>query len=396
MRDETARRSPRLRVAVVTETYPPEMNGVAHTLQRVVHSLRARGHEVSVTRPRQGADRAPPRQDTLTQGLPLPGYPGLQFGLPAWPQLRRQWQASRPDVAYIATEGPLGYSALGVAGRLGIPTLTGLHTRFDHYSRHYGAALLGPAIQRYLQRFHNRSAGTLVPTRALAARLAARGFRNLRVWGRGVDTVLFDPARRSRPLRESWGVGGAGLAILYVGRVAPEKNIGLAVDAYQAIRERDPSARLIVVGEGPALETLRRSCPGAVLTGPQRGEALATHFASGDLFLFPSLTETFGNVVIEAMASGLAVVAFDDAAAGELIESGRNGWLARRSHDVDFLRCAVLAASLSEQRAACAAAARATAEQHRWPLLIDRFEELLLETVGGASTASLGAAQLAD
>lgn len=372
-------RSP-LRLSIVTETYPPEINGVANTLRQMVSGLGARGHQLLLIRP--GQNRAarhaghPVVSEALTAGLPLPGYPGLQLGLPAGRRIRRLWQQFRPQAVYIATEGPLGRSALQAARGLGIPALTGMHTNFAQYSRHYGVGLLSPIIQRYLRQFHNRSSGTLTPTREMADTLLQYGFRNIHTWPRGVDAELFDPGRRDPTLRTQWGADATAPVVLYVGRIAPEKNVDLALRAYRAIAAKIPAARFVLVGDGPARERLQHACPEAVFTGAKVGEELARHYASGDLFLFPSLTETFGNVVLEAMASGLAVIAYDTAAAKELIEDGENGRVSSPGDETAFVRQARDLARQPEAFARLGTAARATALQHAWPAVIARLETL--------------------
>ena len=318
-----------LRVALVTETYPPEVNGVAMTIGRLVDGLLSRGHSVHLVRPRQHAAeerrREGPLSETLVRGIPIPRYDSLKAGLPTFGALRRAWLRDRPDIAHIATEGPLGWSALNAALGLGIPVSTGLHTNFHSYSSHYGLGLLLGPIYRYLRWFHNRAACTMVPTESLRASLAADGFRNLAVVSRGVDTVLFDPRHRSAPLRTCWGAEGDAPVALYTGRLAPEKNLALVLSTWRAMRAQDPRTRLVLVGDGPARSALEASEPDVVFAGMRRGVDLATHYASADFFLFPSLTETFGNVTLEAMASGLAVVAFDYAAAAEHIDNDRSG-----------------------------------------------------------------------
>ena len=255
-----------LRVAVVTETYPPEINGVANTMRHLVAGLRGRGHQVLVIRPRQGADRAPavtgPPDETLVPGLPLPGYRGLRIGLPVFWRLRRWWRAQAPDLVYIATEGPLGHAALAAARAASIPTVTGFHTQFQQYSGHYGLGLLGEPIARSLRRFHNRSDATLAPTAELRDRLTAQGFTNVQVFGRGVDTALFSPARRRADLRAQWGCGPTDPVLLHVGRLAAEKNIGLVLDAFAGVRVALPNAQCVLVGDGPELTRLRRTYQG--------------------------------------------------------------------------------------------------------------------------------------
>src|SRR5262245_46249772 len=177
----------RWRVCVVSETYPPEINGVAMTLARLVDGLRGRGHTVSVVRPRQRVDRFDDRRDSdevLVHGAPLPGYGGLQIGLPAGGALRRHWRERRPDVIYVATEGPLGWSAVRAARRLRLPVVSGFHTNFHGYARHYHAGWLTRLVLRYLRNFHNRTTSTVVATADLRARLSALGFTNLSVLGR--------------------------------------------------------------------------------------------------------------------------------------------------------------------------------------------------------------------
>jgi glycosyltransferase involved in cell wall biosynthesis len=306
----------------------------------------------------------------------------VRFGLPAGPFLRRRWRDHRPDVVHVVTEGPLGWSAVRTARRLGIPVTSGFHTNFDHYSVHYGLGWLRPAIATYLRSLHRQAMATLVPTVALAAELAGEGIPGVRVVGRGVDTGLFDPARRSAALRASWGAADQDLVCLYVGRLAAEKNLDLIVRSFAGIREVQPSARLVWVGDGPSRALLAQSPLPQHFAGVQRGAELATHYASADLFLFPSLTETYGNVVAEAMASGLPVLAYHSAAAAELIADGANGVSVTPGDAVAYGAAARrIAAADPDWRRRLGAAARQTMLARGWEQVVARFEAVLNETV---------------
>ncbi|MBI2396975.1 MAG: glycosyltransferase family 1 protein [Xanthomonadales bacterium] len=355
-----------MRIAVVTETYPPEINGVALTVQNFVEQFAALGHEVLLTRPRQLAADAPllPRgvREQLVRGANLPRYPGLRFGLPSGAELRRFWSDHAPEAVYVATEGPLGWSAVAAASALGIPAATGFHTRFDDFVAHYGAGFLTPLVFAWLRRFHNRAGATLVPTRELQQFLLDKGFRHVHHLARGVDTGLFSPARRSESLRREWGLAAGQLAVIHVGRIAAEKNLGLLARALHAIQAVRPDARCIVVGDGPALPALRAAHPQFHFAGMRRGDDLATHFASGDLFLFPSLSETFGNVTLEAMASGVATVAFDYGAAREHLQHGRSGAAVAFGNADAFVHAAVELAVDAGLRRRCALAALDTVQ----------------------------------
>ncbi len=378
-----------LRVAVVTETYPPEINGVAMTTGRMVDGLVAAGHRVDLIRPRQAheggsiqlADGAEGVEEMLSRGIPLPRYANLQLGLPARKVLLRRWSVQRPDVVQVVTEGPLGWSALTAARKLRLPVISEFHTNFHRYSGHYGVGWLKRPIAAYLRKFHNRADLTLVPTRALCGELAEQGIARVDVVSRGVDTALFDPARRSASLRRSWGLEEDDLAVVYVGRIAPEKNLALLEKAFDAIRARQPRARLILVGSGPAAQALQARQPAAVFCGPRSGPFLAEHYASGDLFLFPSLTETYGNVVAEALASGLPVVAYRDAAARELIEHQVHGWLAEPGDEAAFVAGAVALAEAPELRARQRLSARERVASLAWQAIVERLVALQRQVI---------------
>jgi glycosyltransferase involved in cell wall biosynthesis len=363
-----------LRVALVTETWPPEVNGVAMTVSRLVEGLRQRGHHVDVIRPRQKGDATNPTQDVLVRGLPLPGYKGLQFGLTANRRLRKLWQGVRPDIVHVVTEGPLGWSALWQANALKLPVTSSYHTHFDGYSKHYNAGLIRPIVSGFLQRFHRRTLSTMAPTRVLVDSLTRARVPGARVLGRGVDTQLFDPARRSSTLRAQWGASDDSLIVTNVGRLAPEKNLRLAARAFDAILAQHPKARMVWVGDGPSRASLERRYPNHIFSGAKRGEELASHYASADIFLFPSLTETYGNVVPEAMASGLAVVAYNDAAAAELIDSGTHGLTAPADDEEAFIQRACHIANDATLRAICRSAARQRVEPITWDAVVGDFE----------------------
>lgn len=347
-----------MRYAIVSETYPPEVNGVALTVQALEQGLRRHDHEVAVVRPRQPGEHRGNADELLVHGAALPRYPGLRFGLPATRTLQARWAATRPDAIYVATEGPLGWSALRAARRLGIPVATGFHTRFDQYMCNYGAGFLAAPALAWMRRFHNRGNATLVPTRELAGFLHARGFDHVVLLPRAVDAGRFHPGRRDPRLREQWGVGERDLVALYVGRIAPEKNLDLAVRAFRRVQQVRPEARFVWVGDGPSRLQLQRDNPDFIFTGVQRDDALARHYASGDLFLFPSLSETFGNVTLEAMASGLATIAFDYGAAREHLCDGLHGAAIAVDDDEGFVAASLRIASDDQRRTAMAGAAR--------------------------------------
>ena len=378
-----------LRVAFVTETYPPEINGVSLTVARFVEGLHALDHEVQLIRPHQRSAVEPKAaalvtdrfHEVLMRGLPIPRYPDLRMGVPSKRALVRLWSTRRPDVVHIATEGPLGWSALQAAQHLKIPVTSDFRTNFHAYTRHYGLGWLRKPVMGYLRKFHNATLRTLVPTEALRLDLEACGFRHLAVVSRGVDTALFHPGRRSAALRQAWGADDGSLVVMCVGRLAAEKNLDLLVKAWCAIAARGVSSRLVLVGDGPQRQTLAARLPDAVFAGQRRGEDLAAHFASADLFLFPSMTETFGNVVTEAMASALPVVAFDHAAAAVLLCDGDNGWRVPLGDEQAFIEAAVRAAQDPGRRKGIAAAALATAAELGWDCVVRRFEAELLDVV---------------
>jgi len=377
-------------LALVTETYPPEVNGVAMTLSRLASGLCAREHHVTLVRPRQRGEAAfGPRihnaADDLDQwlvaGWPIPFYNSLRIGAPASGMLQRRWQDSRPDVVHVATEGPLGYSALKTARRLGIPITSSFHTNFHQYGGHYGLSFGRNLALRYLRWFHNETACTLVPTDEMRTGLAGQHFERLAVLSRGVDARLFSPAKRSEVLRHSWNAGPDDPVVLCVGRLAAEKNLYLAVEAYKAMRLINPRSRFVLVGDGPLRSKLEDRYPDFIYAGTRRGEELAAYYASSDVFLFSSVTETFGNVVTEALASGLVVAGYDYAAMRQHVRAGINGYAAKFEDKAAFVQMARDAISRRTDWPALRVAARTTALTISWEAIVAQFEAKLASVI---------------
>lgn len=369
-----------MKLCIVTETYPPEVNGVAMTLSRIANGLRQQGHSVSIVRPRQSseAQNASYPNELIVPGMPLPGYDGLRFGLPCRKTLRKHWKHDRPDIIYVATEGPLGQSAISAAEKLDIPVTSGFHTNFHEYMKHYKLPILERLVGSFLRKTHNRTLRTFAPSKDVIAQLEAMGVQGTRLLGRGVDTELFNPSKRSAELRQRWGVDpDTGIVAIFVSRIAAEKNIPLTVKAFERIKQSHPEAACVFVGDGPERAKIEKQHPDFIFSGMQKGEDLARHYASADLFVFPSITETFGNVVTEAMASGLVTVAYDYAAPGRYIENGKNGFIANFDSPNDYLKQLDQALDHIENWPSLREAARKTAGGLGWERIISEFAEEL-------------------
>ncbi len=382
-------------ICVVTETYPPEINGVALTLAQLVKGLLARGHTVSVVHPKQrnrptsyGSESGLYSEAILVRGLPLPGYHGLQFGMPAKRLLRRSWRHHPPAAIYVATEGPLGWSAMRAARSLGIPTVSGFHTNFHHYCKHYGVGWLQDLALRYLRWFHNQTECTLVANEDLRARLQRARFNNVSVLERGVDSQLFAPERRSTELRREWGLSDNDPVLIYVGRIAAEKNLEVAIEAYRAMRVFNERIKFVIVGDGPLRRALQRDHAELIFAGMQTGAQLARHYASADVFLFPSETETFGNVTLEAMASGLVVIAYNYAGAKLHITHGETGVLVRFGDVKAFVDSACSLIRAPQAVKTIRRQAREYGASLNWPRVVEQFETLLMSAGARARTAS--------
>ncbi|MBC2600649.1 glycosyltransferase [Puniceicoccus vermicola] len=372
-----------MKITLVTETFPPEINGVAMTLEKLALGLSRLGHQVSVIRPRQKEEPEPRPEfaEIPVAGIALPGYSELNMGLPVFHKIDELWRESRPDAVYLATEGPLGIAALLVALVRGILPVSGFHTNFHEYMRHYKLQWMEQIAEQYLRTVHNSTWRTFGPSRDLLGRLEEAGFRNLRLLERGVDTTLFTPERRSEELRKSWGAPPDSPVFLTVGRVASEKNMQLLFRAWEKIRTQRPDARLVIVGDGPERKALEKAWPDALFAGARRGDDLAAHYASADFFLFPSITETFGNVVTEALASGLVVLAFDYAAPGKFIQHEENGFIVPFKNEEAFLTVADCLTPSDQDWSAMREAARETGLQLSWEAVLERFVKDLREAI---------------
>lgn len=368
-----------VKIALVTETFPPEVNGVAMTFGVIVDELIRRRNRVTVYRPRGPRPRptaAGGFDEVPMPGIPIPGYSFLRLGLPARASLERRWRSDRPDLVHVATEGPLGASAVGAALRLGVPVTSSYHTQFHAYAEHYGLGLLRRPVLAWLRRLHNRTRRTFAPTKELCAELGRLGFRRLSVLSRGVDRH-FSPGSRSEALRCDWGAAPGDPVVLHAGRMAEEKNYPLLLETFRAMRAAEPRLRCVLVGDGPLRPKLKRDFPWASFAGFMDRPQLARYYASADIYVHPSLTETFGNVLTEAMASGLAVAAFDYAAARQFIRTGVNGIAVPRDRPADLIAAAVRLATEPELRARLGSAATNLARELSWEAVVARFEEEL-------------------
>lgn len=334
-----------LRIAVVTETWPPEVNGVAVTLSKLIHHLGQRHHSIQLIRPKQNKEDAGHESsgwsEMLMRGLPIPRYPQLKLGLPKKNALIKAWTLRRPDLVHIATEGPLSWSALQAAQVLRLPVTSDFRTNFHSYCQHYGVGWLTKPIMAYLKKFHNRTAYTMVPTQSMKFQLEALGFRNLRVVARGVDMTVFQPGKRSNTLRQSWSADAQTMVLLSVGRLAAEKNLELTIQTYQTLKQAGRRVKMVFAGDGPLRSVTQSQCPDAIFLGMCTQEQLSEIYASADLLVFPSMTETFGNVTLESLASATPVLAYNSAAAGAFIEHDKNGWLAECDDAKQFVNCAL-------------------------------------------------------
>ncbi len=378
-----------MRIAVVTETWPPEVNGVALTLSKLVHLLSQRNHTIQLIRPRQDKNDTGSSPagwtEILLRGLPIPRYPQLKLGMPSKKTLIKAWRHKRPDLIHIATEGPLGWSALQAAQVLRLPVTSDFRTNFASYSKHYGVGWLSKSIMAYLRKFHNRTSCTMVPTYALKSQLQACGFDNLRVVARGVDTQLFRPEQRNTALRQSWGADDNTMVLLSAGRLAVEKNLDLIVATDEALRRKGRQVKLVFAGDGPYRSHLQARCPHAVFVGMCTHAQLAELYASADLFLFPSLTETFGNVTLEALASGTPVLAFDCAAASELIKDAHNGWLVQGEDPQSYVNKALEITQIPGALQQARQHTQSSIRQWDWQEITTQVEAIFRTTLSSAA-----------
>lgn len=365
-----------LHIEVVTDTYVPDINGVAFSLGHLCTGLRKLGHRVEIIR----SGRAHTEFESTVWSWPLPGYWEIKVGAPLPGELFRRWEKQRPDLVYIAIETPLGFSAAAAAIKLDLPVVGGFHTNFREYLQQYGATAIGKIVWSYQKWFHNRMNRTLVPSPDAQGKLVSAGFNKVSILGRGVDTVLFDPARRSSALRGKWRVCDGTPVVLVVGRVSSEKNIGLAIRAFHRMKKIRPDTRCIVVGAGPVLYKLKSENPDVEFPGYLTGVDLATCYASADVLLFPSETETFGNVLTEGMASGLATLSYDYAASGWHCVHGTNGLKVPKGDEAAYLAAAETLLD-PDFRNKLGRAARETAKTLGWSSIVAELETIFHEVI---------------
>jgi phosphatidylinositol alpha 1,6-mannosyltransferase len=388
-----------MRVAIITESFPPDVNGVAHCVLRVAELLTSYGHHPLVIAPRPPGERGAREEEEEEEkkkkkkkkgphgrregtsfpfpvvrvpAVPLPGYPSFRLGLPSR-RVRTALDRHRAEVVHLASPVFLGAHGAVVARRLGLPTVAVYQTDLPSYARAYRLGRAGEAFAwRWLRGIHNGAARTLAPSTVTATGLLGQGIGNIWLWGRGVDTRRFDPAKRSRELRAALLADparpGGELIVGYVGRLATEKRVELlaGITALAGVR-------LVIVGAGPAEAMLRQYMPDAIFLGERRGEELAAIYASLDVFVHSGPYETFGQTLQEAAASGLPVVA--PAAGGplDLVADGVTGYLVPPSDPDAFTTAVARLAADPAARTAFGAAGRRQVLSRSWPALTEEL-----------------------
>lgn len=362
-----------IKVALFTGNYNYLKEGANQALNKLVGHLEGRvGANVRVYSPVTDTPAFEPRGTLVpVPSVPLPGRSEFRLALGLNRAARADIRAFAPDVFHVATPDILCTRAQTFALKLGLPIIASLHTHFETYCDYYGLGRLRPLVERHLNRFYGRSDMILAPSKAVVAEMAAKhGAWRVRLWGRGVDTSLFDPLRRSEAWRNAQGIASQEIVLAFFGRLVLEKGIDRYAQTVRMLAKRGVATRAVVIGEGPARARMQTALPGAIFTGHLTGEALATAVASCDVLMNPSLTETFGNVTLEAMAAGLAVVAADVPSTTNLIQHGVNGLMASDDAEIFADQVARLVHDIQFRRG-LGGAARGTALEWTWERVLD-------------------------
>jgi len=363
-----------MRIALFAETFAPQVNGVSRTLARLVAHLRMRGHEVALVTPRLSPEPAPDAAlHVQLPALPAPFYPELRLGRTLDRASARRLAAFAPDIVHVTGEAFVGWSGRRWALEQGVPLVTSFHTDIPTYLADYGFRGLEKQAWAFFRRLHEHARLTFAPSRATLAQLRANGFHpRLRLWSRGVDAALFNPARRGENARERIAPG-ARQVVLYVGRLAAEKRIGVLLDAWERVRPAlSGRAVLVIVGDGPEGPALRgRAGPDVRFTGVLSGQSLAEVYAGADLFVSPSDTETFGNTVLEALASGVPAVVADRGGVAEIVRHGEDGLHAAAGDAKAFAAAMLQLLRDPAARARMSASAREAARGRSWESVLD-------------------------
>jgi glycosyltransferase involved in cell wall biosynthesis len=297
-----------MRVAIFTDTFLPQVNGVARTIGRLAWELKKRAIAYLVLAPESGPSGEHDHNVHLSPGLAFPFYPECKIAVPGYSDISARLDKFAPDVVHLVTEFSMGLYGLKYALSRGLPLVSSYHTNIPQYLSYYGFSFLSEAAWKYMRWFHNKCAINYCPSRDTMDLLVKNGILNLAIWDRGVDTSHFSPLKREQSFKSRLGAGSRTV-LLYVGRLAAEKDLDVLMSAFRTVRLHNKDVHLVITGSGPLEASLRSEAAGDVtFTGYLEGEELAATYASSDIFLFPSTTETFGNVILEAMASGLPVV----------------------------------------------------------------------------------------
>jgi len=319
-----------MRVAIITENFLPKLDGVTRTLARLLEYLQANRHRALLLGPESGMQEYAGAEVVGTAGFPLPFYPELKFNF-FRPLFIRRLNEFQPDIVHLADPVVLGAAGLAAACFLNKPVVSSYHTNMAAYCAYFGVPIFTRPMWAYNRLIHSQCALTFCPSPSTAGMLEKQGFQNLRIWSRGVDTTLFRPERRSAELRTSWlhrrKRPGEKTVLLYAGRISWEKNLRLLTQAYRNMDHK--RCHLVIVGQGPAFGEVQQELADlpVTFTGYLQGEDLAAAYASADIFVFPSRSETFGQVVLEAMASGLPVAGVYSEGVCDLVQNGETGYL---------------------------------------------------------------------
>jgi phosphatidylinositol alpha 1,6-mannosyltransferase len=369
-----------MRVVYFTESLYPHVDGVSRTLGRLFSTLELQGIDFRVFSPFvpdgsvSWAGRVRP-----VGFVRFPPYPAYRVSLPFTRGVGRELAEFAPDLVHVVSPTPLARRAQRIAGRLGVPVVASFHTHFVSYFRYYGMSALEPLGWLLLRRFYAPCARVYAPSPSMVAELRSRGIVGVEQWSRGVDVGGFSPALRDPAVRRVAGGDGETPVLLLVSRLVKEKDLADLVEVDRILRSRGTRFSLAVVGDGPMRGRLSAALPAAVFAGHRTGEELARWYASADVFVLPSTTETLGNVVLEALASGLPSVVVDRGGPQDLIEGGVNGFIARANDPVDIADRLQPLLEDAGLRARAGAAARASARSRDW------------EEINGQLLASYGA-----